>query len=349
MTVRILAIASILGLLVVDAAAEQEELIHLKGGRFYHGVVLSSTPTTLTGKVKNADGVYETHTVPAEECDDYFFYGVRNRHIGKDAKARIELAKWCVDHDMFSRAKAQMDQARAADPKVVEEFMTNEFPKIKEGLAAKLLKAGQRSLKRSSPKNALKYASLILTKFEGTKAVAGAEKLADEAQSRIDAKQEKQRAHRRRTAEAKEAAKTKTTSDQRDKILAPIEKLIDQGEEHNTRGLKAKGLSDSKGQFETAASRFESAVKRCDTALQGELGETGTKAIQEARANAVAGGISAYLNLAHTYSARGSYKKATDYCNAALALDPNNAEAKSARAQISTTAGGWGMRRGGRR
>ena len=349
MTVRILAIASILGLLVADAAAEQEELIHLKGGRFYRGVVLSSTATTLTGKVKNADGVYETHTVSAEDCDDYFFYGVRNRHIGKDAKARIELAKWCVDHDMFSRAKAQMDQARAADPKIVEEFMKTEFPKIKEGLAAKLLKAGQRSLRRSSPKNALKYASLILTKFEGTKSVADAEKLADEAQKRIDEKQAKDRARRRKAAEKKEAAKEKTTVDQRDKMLSPCEKLIDQGEALNARGLKAKNLSDKKSAFESAAAKFKAAIRHCDTQLKGEIGDTATKALNEERATAVAGGVSAYLNLAFTYSSRGSYKKATDYTNAALSLDPNSAEAKSARAQISTTSGGWGIRRGGRR
>ena len=82
--------------------------------------------------------------------------------------------------------------------------------------------------------------------------------------------------------------------------------------------------------------------------LRHRLRDFTRKAIQQARANAVAGGISAYLNLAHTYSSRGNYNKATSYCNAALALDPTNAEAKSARAQISTTAGGWGMRRGRR-
>ena len=154
----ILAMTAILGLLSAEAMAD--ELIHLAGGRFFHGTVLSSDWDSVTIKRTDEGGKETTIRVPADECDPYFYYGVRNKALGNDAAGRIRLAKLCVEYDMFSRAKAQMDRARAADPKLVEDFMKNEFPKIKEGLAMRLLAAGQRSLRRGSTKNAMKYASL---------------------------------------------------------------------------------------------------------------------------------------------------------------------------------------------
>lgn len=316
----ILATTALLGLLSTEAMAD--DLIHLADGRFYHGTIASSTWESITVKVMH-EGKEETHVVPAKMCDPYWYYSVRDKHLGNDAKGRIKLAVMCAEHDMFSRAKAQMDKARATDPKAVEEFMKNEFPKIKEGLADRLLKAGQRSLRRGSTKNALRYASLILTKFEGTKAEAGAEKLHDEAQKMVDEKEAKDRARRRKAAADKEAREAKAIETKRDNILGPIEKLIDQGQEHSQKGLKAKGLNDTKSQLEVAAKRFESAIKRCDDALKGDLNQNGTKAIQESRAEAVQGAVSAYLSLASTYSSRGNYNKGTQYCNKALAIDPS--------------------------
>ena len=67
--------------------------------------------------------------------------------------------------------------------------------------------------------------------------------------------------------------------------------------------------------------------------------------MKELRDEAVQGGVQAYLNLANSMSARGSYQKGVAYCNQALALDPNNAEAKSTRQTIASTTAGWGRRR----
>ena len=80
----------------------------------------------------------------------------------------------------------------------------------------------------------------------------------------------------------------------------------------------------------------------------GPPDETTTQALQEMRQDAMTGAVQAYLNLANGMSSRGSYQEATTYCNKALAIDPDNAEAKQARLTISTTTG-WGMMGGGRR
>ena len=319
--------------------AQEESLIHLKGGRFYHVVILSSTWEYVEVRYTPEEGEAMTVKVKVADLDAYYFYGVRNKAIGRDANERIKLAKWCVDNDMFSRAKAQMDMATAADPKAVEEFMKTEFPKIKEGIAAKLLRAAKRSLQRGSTTNAKKYASYILTKFEGTAVEAEAETVLDEANRREEAKAAKRR-QKRADRDAKEAKRAENKENRtRQSELGPIEKRLSMGRQDNVRGLKAKNLSQAKSGFEAAASNFKQAIINFD-ALPQDL-KSGNEAMRE---EAVAGGVRADLSLAHSMSARGSYVEGTKYCNLALAIDPDNAEAKSARATIATTAGGWGRR-----
>lgn len=345
MTTRraILAIAVVVGLVATEAMAEQ--LIHLRGGRFVRGTVVSSTSDSMTCRYTPEGGQETTVTVSADVFDPYFFYGVRDRAIS-GAKDRIELAKFCVDHEMYSRAKVQMDHAREADPAVVEEFMKNEFPQIREGLAERLLEAGQRALRRGSTKNAKWYASIILTKFEGTKAEAEAEKLLDEVQAVIDEKNAKEREHRRELDEKKAKRAAEKDERQVERIFEPIDKLMAEGKKANSRGLKEKNTGGARDAFTKAANKYKQAKKRAESGLKSEKDPEITKALEEVHAQAVHGAVQAYLNAAHSLSSRGSYKQAVQFCNLALEVDPDNAEAKSARAEFST-ATGWGV--GGRR
>jgi tetratricopeptide (TPR) repeat protein len=242
-----------------------------------------------------------------------------------------------------------MDQARALDPAAVEEFMQTRFPEIKEGLAERLLETAQRSLRRGSTKNAKKWASLIPTQFEGTAAEAGAEKQLEDIQAKEEEATAKKRANRRRVEAEDEKREARVVEAERDKVLGPIEKMIDEANALNTRGLRAKSVTKSKDPLEQAARKYEHAAKRAAAALkQGAPDEKTKNSLEEMRRDAIQGGVQAYLNLAHSMSSRGSYQKAVGYTNKALALDPDNAEAKAARATISTTSAGWN-RRGGRR
>ena len=344
---QVLAASLVLSFLAAEATAQQ--LVFLRDGGVYKVKVLKSDWESVTVSLPLEGGGEEIHTVPVELLEPHSYYNIRNKALEGDAKGRIQLAKYAVDNDMFPRAKAQMDQARALDPAAVEEFMRTEFPGIKEGLAQRLLETGQRSLRRGSPKNAKKYASLILTKFEGTAAEAGAEKLLEEIQARNDEEKAKKRANRRRVEAEGEKREARTVEAERDKVLKPVEKLLDEANAANTRGLRAKSVTKSKAPLEQAARTFEQAVKKAEAFLkQGAPDEKTKNSLEEMRRDAINGGVQAYLNLAHSMSSRGSYQTAVNYTNKALALDPDNAEAKAARATISTTASGWN-RRGGRR
>jgi len=190
---------------------------------------------------------------------------------------------------------------------------------------------------------------LILTKFEGTAAEAGAEKLLDEIQAKEDEAEARKRANRRRVEAEDQEREARMVEADRDKCLKPVETLLDEANAANTRGLRAKSVTKAKGPLESAASKYEQAIKRADAALkQGAPDDKTKNSLEEMKRDAINGGVQAYLNLAHSMSSRGSYQQAVAYTNKALALDPDNAEAKAARATISTTAAGWDRRRGRR-
>jgi tetratricopeptide (TPR) repeat protein len=324
---RMLMTVALLG--CAAATAHADDLIFLTGGRVYNGTVLESTWDWVKVRA-TVDGEQNDYTVDADEFEPHCFYVIRDKAIGDDAAERIKLAKYCVDNEMFSRAKVQMDRARAADPKVVEEFMQNEFPKIRDGLADKILAAGQRALRRGSTANAKKYASLILTKFEGTPAEAGAETLLDEVDKKIDEEHAKVRAQRRRSA-----------------VLSPVEKEMDAASRSNEKGLKARTIGQSKDPLEEAATRYVRAMKMAEDYAKQAPDEQTAAALQDMAKEAREGAVQAYLNLANGMAARSSYQEGVTYCNKALALDPTNAEVKQARLTISTTTG-WNRRTGRR-
>lgn len=353
MRVRYVILAALVTLccFAADASAQGNKMmIYLANGHAFEATVLEADWDKVKLSRDIGGGQATEITLKISELDPHFVYSEVSKSLGNDAKERINLAKFCVDHGMFARAKAEMDRARAADPAVVEEFMQTEFPKIKDGLADRILKHARQCATRGSHDAAKRYASLILTNFEGTAAEPEAEKLLDDIQAKMDAKTAKKREQRRKSEEAKEENAAKIVEQKRDSVLGPIEKAIDSASTINTRGLKTKNMGQARREFDAAGKKYESAIKKADKALeQGAPDEATTQSIQEMRATAVQGGVRAYLNAAHALSSRGTYQEATAFCNRALVLDPENAEALSARATISTTSGGWGVRGGGRR
>lgn len=144
-----IALAVVCGFFFVADAQAAEELIFLRGGDVFHGEVLESTWDTVKISRKTETGE-TTFTVPADDVEPYFYYKVRDRDLGDDAMERLKLAGYAIRHDMFTRGKAQIDRARAIDPKGVEKFIEEHYEKISEGIAQRLVKAAQRSLRGKS-------------------------------------------------------------------------------------------------------------------------------------------------------------------------------------------------------
>ncbi|MCZ6786648.1 MAG: hypothetical protein O7E54_05730, partial [Planctomycetota bacterium] len=286
--------------LAAAGASQASELIFLKDGTVVKGEVTASTETSVTAVVGGT-----TYTVSADKFDPHFFYRVRDKALGNDAAGRIQLAKYAVMNDMFTRAKAQVDQAEAIDPEFVKKFRADELPKIAEGIAARLLKAARRAQRAGSTKMAKKYASIILVKFEGTKAEADAEKVLDEVQKTIDDKTAALRAQRAKMAQQLEDAKARMAAQERENALKPVENVLDSASRLNHLGLTAKGMTDAKNNFESAGAKYENALRMVEQRLKASTDEETTRNLQHLQQEARSGGVEAYLNAANAYSSRG--------------------------------------------
>ncbi len=125
---RTLAVATFL--FAAAGVCQAAELIFLKDGTVVKGEVTASTETSVTAVVGGT-----TYTVSADKFDPHFFYRVRDKALGNDAAGRIQLAKYAVMNDMFTRAKAQVDQAEAIDPEFVKKFRA-EAERLRKSIAA---------------------------------------------------------------------------------------------------------------------------------------------------------------------------------------------------------------------
>ena len=202
--------------------------------------------------------------------------------------------------------------------------------------------AGLAGLTCATPR---KYGQKALDAAE--RAIDHVDRTLDHVEKKLDEEEARKRKLRRKAAAEKAERDAKVKEHYRDQALAPVERLLEEGRRANTNGLKAKNLSQAKSGFETAAARYKHAIKRADKGLKDTKDEQVAKGLQEMRTEAVQSAVDVYLNLANTYSSRGSHVEAHKYCNQALALDPENASAKSLRASLG--GGGWSRRRGGRR
>ena len=151
-----------IAVLAFAQVSQAQELIFLKDGTVVKGEITASTENSVTAVVNG-----ETYTVSADKFDPHFYYRVRDKALGNDAKGRIQLALYAIDNNLFFRAKAQFEQAKSIDPKIAEEFKAKQWPKLKEGVGQKLLSAANRAFRNGSNKMAKKYCSLILTKLDG--------------------------------------------------------------------------------------------------------------------------------------------------------------------------------------
>ena len=339
--------AAAVALLFVAEVCQAQDLIFLKDGTVMRGKVTGSDWKVVKVAAETEAGT-EDLTISVSRLEPFFYYRVRDKALGDDAPARIQLALYAFDNELYSRSKIQMQRAEAIDPKVVEKFRKETLPPLLEGFAAKVLRSAQRALRNGSTKMAKKYASAILTKAPNTKAAVEASALLEEVQKKIDEKEDAQRAQRRKMAAQTEASEAKVAADKREAVLGPVEKAIDDGQRHNHRGLTTKQTTDAKDAFVQAGGKFEHALKMIATRRKDVTDKETLAHLDSLATQAKQEGVDAYLNAANLLSARGSYKSALTMIHKALAIDPDSSEAKTLRASVSTAGDGWNRRRGRR-
>lgn len=147
----------------------QEVSIILKDGQTFVGEVLDVSADSVKVKYKTADGE-KNGTFRIADLEVHSAYSILRQAAGDDAKAQLELAKFCMYNNMFTACIAHYHRAKDLDPAFMEKFDREEKPRLKENWAAKLLAKAERHIEKKKWEEAEEELSTILTYLFETKA-----------------------------------------------------------------------------------------------------------------------------------------------------------------------------------
>ena len=315
---------------------------------FAAGTVRADELTTVDGNVHectilsvdedgvNAKGTLKTGEtvelkVPAARLDPYCFYMLRDKAIGKDAKARLRFALWAVDQGLFAQAKAQVRKAAKDDPKLLEDLQAGKYPEIREKIAAHVLASAESDMTAGNLDNAREKLNIVLARLPDTdagekargvfKALEGKEREA-EAKAEADAK-------------AKLEENARKALEANAKLLASVDEEISKARELATQGFTEDDCGQALELLERALGRGNDAMKRLE-AIEKDNADN-QALVQEARIRRnklTAGIVRVRIQRADLYIWRGSLPNAKKELDAAKAIDPMNPSIASAMERL---------------
>lgn len=326
-------------------------------GSAYGDEVLLNGGGAIEGKITSVDekGIQiesdgKSILVPPAQLDPHYFYTQWEKRVPNEAGPRLRLAVYAFENALFNQARSQYRKAQKLDPAAVKDFEANVIPKIKEGVASRLLEQARLAAKNGKWNEAERIAAKILTQLEDTAAAESARKFVANAHIQQMDADEKRLVKRLARYLPKDQAKALAQREKLGKRLAPIERKMDRARRRVVQGLQTRSQNRSKGIFKDAGRQFESVIKSLNK-LEADAGdEEALKAnIDELRSVAQREAIEAYIHAGNVFLVRGAFNDATAMANLCLAIDPDSPVAQQFSQRVQTSAqmrsGWWGRRR----
>ena len=246
------------------------------------------------------------------------------------ADDHLRLASVAASNELIGAANVELNAARklAEDPMVgaaVESRIASQSAVVMETMVRERIKA-------KDPAGARRAIDELVARYPDSEpASRKPELLADVSRLEADLQ-----AARQQDAAMKAAQK-------RQKTLDTIHQKLQAGDEVNRKGLlSSRNVPEARRLFLTAAGLYESGLKTAEKFAteepQVEPGVTGSHATHELVKQARTSTAGALLNAASLYLIQSQHRQALTQVNHALAVDPQNREAKDMRARIEVAA-----------
>lgn len=281
------------------------------------------------GKMKSGD-VVEVK-VPVARLDPLCYYQLRDATIGADGKARLRFAVWCVENELFSRAKIQVRKAGEADPKLLEDIQAGKFPEIREGIAKRVLASAEEDMAKGRFDPARQKLEMLLARLSDTEAGS---KSRDVIRT-LEAKEAEAEAKAAADAKAKLSEEAAKSEEKRAKLLAEVDDEYTKGKALALEGLTEDDATKALDLFERALARGDEAMKKLDSIERLNAQDTQLLAeAKERRTKTVAGMVKLRIHRSDLYIWRGSLPNAKKELDAARKLDASNPEIDAAAQRL---------------
>ena len=313
------------------ALAAVEDIL-LDDGTIRRGEILEIMDDGIRAKGRAKGGGFVELKIPDYKLDPEWFYDLKDKAAGNDAKAHLRLALWSIEKGLFSRAKLQVNRATQLDPALVKDIKEGKLPEIREGIAMRVLESARKDLKAGLAERALTKVELVLARTPDTPAGAEAVDFLPEVEAAVAAAAEKQK----EDARTKLAEAEKKAEDERDRLLAPVEETLMKAKKLNSEGLCEDNQPKALEMIGGALKMADACVEKMDSLAKGHEGDEAIKArIADLRGRTVSAMVKAHLHRAELYVWRGSLPQAKAEIEKVEKLDPGNPEASALEARIA--------------
>ena len=319
----------LLGLAVLCSTAGASDHLKLNSGRKLTGEAVAYDHATQTLTFVTSGG--EELKLKADALDRVSAYKLAKTHVDpNNAEEELRLAVFASDINLFVHAGRHLDKAERLDPNLAGE-VAKARAEVKSSAASFCMEHAQKAMASGDKREAEKWLTTIVSKLADQPQAAEASKM---LQGLYPENHDSRDDHLEASHENLLEGELKTGKKYYDQMLKDIQSGLT-----NTRTT-----STAKREFERAWSNGERALKELDRVgkrLSKEQSDT-TAAFAEYRSIVIEHMVESQLHLASMLSVQTDYKDAIKAVNLALSVDPNNRDAKAARARIENSASnGW--------
>jgi len=316
------AFRSLLLLAALAAPLAASETIKLKSGAVVKGRATAYDSEKEVLSYHTDDGKDVRYTM--DQLDSRSVYLVYASVIPKDnAKGQLQLANFARDAGLYEHAARRYGYA-AEDPQYKEQ-VEKERIVLRNKAADYCLQNARAAQGKGDAKEAQKWLSIVTTRLPDSPQAAEASALLDQTFAR--------------EANARDDELEQKYESLLQKDLKRGKQKYDDMLELTRKGLTARNSSQAENHWENAIQDGEDVLKEIDKLLKKYSDdERVVEGASRYRDLTVQQLVELHLHLASSYTTSSSFKKATKEANAALALDPQNAQALSQRARIEQAA-----------
>lgn len=298
------------------------------GAQAKHIPLKKSDGSTIKGKLVEDAGDFikvrvgtKTESIPYAQLHGETIFYLRSARTPKDdANAQLELGEYALKNDLFHAARqAFFNAALAKDDEATREKALNGKKRADAAQCRSLLKVALEAKKNGNYQLESIALSHLVTTFPGSPECRKAEKMLAEMKVGSEANDVLQRLDGRLKKEVENARKA-----------------FDKAIEENQKGLEASSKkSKAERHFEHAVKNLKKCVKAIAHVREKyQQDREILERVAEADKKVKNLQIEVLINLSHLYSSRQSLKKAMDYANEAIAIDPKSSLARQTRNHI---------------
>ena len=343
--------ATLVLLVCLPAASD---VIQMKNGTLIKGSVESTTDTSVTVKLPSGASV----TLPLNKIAPSSVYRLRLAQLdGKDAAGHLTLGDYCLKNGLLAQSRAMYRKAGRIDPTQVA-TVAMRLTAVDEQHAKALYELAENAYSNALHQQAMEHIKKILAHYPNTSFAPKARSLSQQVLTAMS--KPKKLAHKASGQTPKKSATPKGPASKPGgpapaKPMAPkpidpsqlkgtlrklydaVKKLEALGDKHNALGLKADGkgnVSRAKKNFELAGKYYDEGnklIRRVPKLTRDRATLALFRILFDQLRHKI---VNSLMNAANTMAGERNWRRAAEYVDLALRLDPANRQALKLKQKI---------------